>query len=84
MNGREHYFLIVSNRHSGESTVEDLGTERADAMRAYRAREHELADSADFEVVLVGSSSLEALRRTHSSYFGASGTLGPKLGLAGH
>jgi hypothetical protein len=84
MNGREHYFLIVSNRNSGESTVENLGTELADAMGAYRSREHALANSADFEVVLVGSSSVEALRQTHSSYFGASGALGPKLGLAGH
>jgi len=82
MNGREHFFLIVSNRRSGESAVEDLGTERTVAMEAYRSREHALANSADFEVVLVGSSSLEALRRTHSSYFGASGALGPKLGLA--
>jgi len=83
MSGREHFFLIVSDRHTGESAVEDLGTELARAMKAYRAREHELAGSADYEVVLVGSSSLDALRRTHSSYFGASGSLGPKLRLAG-
>jgi hypothetical protein len=84
VNGREHFFLIVSHRHSGESAVEDLGTEFSVAMDAYRAREHELANSADVEVVLLGSNSLDALRRTHSSYFGASGALGPKLGFAGH
>jgi len=32
-----------------------------------------------FEVVLVGSASLESLRQTHSSYFGASGPIGPML-----
>lgn len=84
MNGREHFFLIVSNRRNGESAVEDLGTELTVAMEAYRSREHALANSADFEVVLVGSNSLDALRRTHSSYFGASGALGTRLGLAGH
>jgi hypothetical protein len=82
MNGREHFFLIVSDRRTGESAVEDLGTELSVAMDAYRAREHALADSGNLEVVLVGSSSLDALRRTHSSYFGASGALGPKLGFA--
>jgi hypothetical protein len=82
MNGREHLFLIVSDRRGGESTVEDLGTNLSRAMTQYRAREHALADSEHLEVVLVGSSSLETLRRTHSSYFGASGALGPRLGFA--
>ena len=83
MNGREHFFLIVSDRRNGESAVEDLGTDLSAAMETYRSREHALAHSADVEVVLVGSSSLDSLRRTHSSYFGASRALGPKLGLAG-
>jgi hypothetical protein len=83
MNGRERFFLIVSNRHTGESSVEDLGRDSTGAMEAYRSRERALANSTDFEVVLVGSNSLDALRRTHSSYFGASGALGPKLGSAG-
>jgi hypothetical protein len=83
MNGREHFFLIVSNRRTGESAVEDLGTDFSDAMESYRSREHAHATSQDFEVVLVGSSSLDALRRTHSSYFDAAGALGTKLKFAG-
>jgi hypothetical protein len=71
MSGRERFFLVIFDRAAGESSVDDLGTDAAAAMEAYEASEHELAGRDGIEVALLGSSSLETLRRTHSSYFGA-------------
>jgi hypothetical protein len=77
-----HLFLVVFDRHRGESTVEDLGTDVGSAMTTYRDREHQFGERDDFEVALFGSSSEATLRRTHSSYFGAADGLGP-LSAAG-
>jgi hypothetical protein len=71
MSQSKHMFLIVSDRQTGTSRVRDLGTDVAAAMRIYGDTEHEVAGRDDCEVVLVSSTSLESLRRTHSSYFGA-------------
>jgi hypothetical protein len=65
-------FLIVADRRNGTTQVDDLGSDVAAAMNVYRDSEHEFADRDDVEVVLVSSTSLETLRSTHSSYFGAS------------
>lgn len=78
----EHLFLIVFDRRTGKPMVEDLGTDIDSAMEMYRMREHALAGHADLEVALLGSSSEETLRRTHSSYFGAADGLGPAMAVA--
>jgi hypothetical protein len=74
MTTRDRLFLIVYDPRAGESTVEELGHDLTEAMEVYRRRERELSDH---EVVLLGSPSLETLRRTHSSYFGAAERLRP-------
>lgn len=74
--------MVVFDRLTGEPSVEDLGTDVGPAMDAYRTREHELAGQDNLEVALFGSSSLETLRRTHSSYFGAGKGFGPALAVA--
>jgi len=71
-------FLIVSDRESGTSSVEDVGPDAELALARLRDKEAELAGSAR-EAVLLGSSSLETLKRTHSSYFGAASGLGSSL-----
>ena len=84
MTTRDRLFLIVFDRQTASSTVEDLGHDMDVAMDAYRSREHEVASRPDLEVVLVGSPSLETLKSTHSSYFGASERLRDLLaGAAG-
>jgi hypothetical protein len=40
-------------------------------MRVYKKREHELAPDDRIEVVLLGAESIDALKQTHSSYFGS-------------
>lgn len=51
--------------------MEELGTDPRAAMRAYKKREHELAPDDRIEVVLLGAESIDALKQTHSSYFGS-------------
>jgi hypothetical protein len=82
MTTRDHLFLIVFDRAAGDSTVADLGQDLSIALDVFGAKERDLADRPDVEVALVGSSSLETLRRTHSSYFGASQALRPALEAA--
>lgn len=77
MTTRDHLFLIVFHRATGASSVEDLGHDVSGAMEVFRARERLAELDPDQEVVLLGSASLESLKRTHSSYFGAAEALRP-------
>jgi hypothetical protein len=70
MTTRDHLFLLVYDRTTGTLTVDDLGHDVDAAMRTYSEREREFDGWVDVEVVLLGAPSLEALKRTHSSYFG--------------
>ena len=82
MTTRDHLFLIQFDRRTNESEVEDLGHDVTLAIDAFRRRERQLAD-ADVEIVLVGSASLETLRKTHGSYFGGGGGLAEALASSG-
>lgn len=74
-----HLFLLVFHRAEGRTEVEDLGTDAGEAIRVLKEREH-ASNGAD--VILLGSDSLETLKRTHSSYFGTSEELQRILGRA--
>lgn len=71
MTTADHLFLLVSNRQTGRTAVEDLGHDLDSAMETYATQERAAAGDPDLEIVLVGSPSLDALKSTHSSYFGA-------------
>jgi hypothetical protein len=81
MTSQDTLFLIVFDRAANASEVTDLGHDVDAAMEHFRARERELADREDVDVVLVGSASVETLRKTHSSYFDASAGLAPALSV---
>jgi hypothetical protein len=83
MTSHDSLYLIVFDRAANASEVTDLGHDVDAAMESFRAREREFANRADVEVVLVGSASLETLRKTHSSYFGASAGFAPALSVGG-
>jgi predicted metal-dependent HD superfamily phosphohydrolase len=63
-------FLIVFNHEQGalhqDITVFD---DPAEALRAYDAAERHFAEQEHIEVVLIGSDSLDTVRRTHANYF---------------
>ncbi len=78
MTTRDRLFLIQFDRRTNCSEVEDLGHDVSSAIQVFRQRERDLA-ATDVEVVLVGSASLDSLRKTHSSYFDAAAGLAPVL-----
>ena len=47
----------------------------AEALSAYDAAERHFAEQAHIEVVLIGSDSLDTVRRTHANYFGGTAAL---------
>ena len=62
-----HFLLIYDLR---ERTLEvKQFRSAAEATEAYGEAELENLDSEDFEIVLVGSDSIETVRKTHGHYF---------------
>ena len=72
MTGRSirHYLLVFDHDRSELIEQFDLGTDSAAAVAAYEAKEREFASRRSIEVVLIGSDSLDTIRRTHANYFG--------------
>lgn len=70
---RIQHFLIVFNHQRGEiADLREFGYDSDAAVAAYSAKEHELRDSRDMEIVLIGSDSLETVKLTHANYFDGS------------
>jgi hypothetical protein len=64
-----NHFLVVYRISVAQAEVRSFGHDYDAALTAYNAAEAEHRDNADIEVVLLGSDSLDTLKRTHSSYF---------------
>lgn len=63
------HFLVVYDIRSAMADVVNFGTDYDGALEAYNQAEEAHRDDANTEVVLLGSDSIETLKRTHSSYF---------------
>jgi predicted metal-dependent HD superfamily phosphohydrolase len=63
-------FLIVFNHDRG-ALHQDVTVlvDPVEALSAYDAAERHFAEQAHIEVVLIGSDSLDTVRRTHANYF---------------
>jgi hypothetical protein len=66
-------FLITYNIERDHAHVDEYGEDNASALAAYSAAEARHRGDANIEVVLLGSDSVETLKRTHGSYFGLPG-----------
>jgi hypothetical protein len=67
---RLHHFLLVYSYADGELVHQDEFTDEALAAQAYTEIEREYRGHLnDFEIVLVGSDSIETIMRTHGHYF---------------
>ncbi len=62
------HFLVVVDPSKSAADVREFGADYDAALAAYGAAEEGYRDS-DVEVVLLGSDSLETIKRTHSSFF---------------
>ncbi|MHB1527557.1 MAG: hypothetical protein ACYCZN_15020 [Candidatus Dormibacteria bacterium] len=70
MSSSVKHFLLVFNHQQGKLVeVVEFGDDSEAAVLAYAAKERELQGDTALEVVLIGSDSLETVRRTHANYF---------------
>lgn len=68
--GKINHFLLVFDHEAGELVEQiDFGSESAKAVREYTAKEREYQERKNFEIVLVGSDSIETVKMTHANYF---------------
>ena len=69
-------FLIVFDHEQG-ALHQDIAVfaDPADALHAYDAAERHFAKQAHIQVVLIGSDSLDTVRRTHANYFDGTAAL---------
>jgi hypothetical protein len=69
-------FLIVFSHERGALHQDvSIFVDPAEALSAYDAAERHLAEHAHIEVVLIGSDSLDTVRRTHANYFDGTAAL---------
>lgn len=64
-----HYLLVFDHESGTLIREESFGADQERALVAYAAAEVEFAGQRRIEVVLVGSDSMETIRRTHANYF---------------
>jgi hypothetical protein len=82
MTDRIQHFLLVFDHGAGHLIQTESFDEDADAaLAAYASTEERYGDRKDIEVVLIGSDSLETVKRTHANYF--DGTVAVSKYLAG-
>ena len=65
----EQYLLVYDRARGVQVSAEPVGTDAASASDAYRAAERMYQDRPKMDVLLVGSDSLDSVKRTHSTYF---------------
>jgi len=63
------HFLLRYDIRRQSAEIESFGEDHDAALVAYAAAEKALRAEEQIEVVLLGAYSVEAIRRTHSSYF---------------
>src|SRR5579859_3620809 len=68
----QHFLLIFDHARGQLVGLQHFGDRSHDAVVAYAAKEQELRGQASIEIVLIGSDSLDTIRRTHANYFDGS------------
>jgi hypothetical protein len=64
------HFLITLDPESGETTVDEFGTDYEAALTAYAEAERINGINPKLNTVLISADSLATIEQTHSSYFG--------------
>lgn len=66
------HFLLVFDHVAGKLIRQDEFEDAQEALAAYSAAERAHEGNGRLEIVLIGSDSIETVRRTHSNYFDGS------------
>jgi hypothetical protein len=64
-----NHYLVVFDRSKGQILHHQRYQDRDDALRARFSEERRHPDESDIEVVVLGASSWDSLRKTHGRYF---------------
>ena len=65
------HFLLVYSHKEHKLISQDEFTDSPKAVAAYGKAEHDNRDNSEYEIVLVGSDSIETIMKTHGHYFAA-------------
>jgi hypothetical protein len=68
--GLEHFILVYD--HAADKLIEEIpfGHDSDSAVKTYSDLEQEYRTRKSIEIVLVGSDSIETIKKTHANYFG--------------
>ena len=69
--GKIVYFLIRFDRAAGKQADLREFTDSNEAVAAYTAEEEKYVDDPHMDIVLLGSSNIETVQKTHGNYFGS-------------
>ncbi len=67
--GKIVYFLIRFDRAEGRQVDLQEFTDSTKAVAAYTSEEEKYVDVPHMDIVLLGSSSIETVKKTHGNYF---------------
>jgi hypothetical protein len=67
------HFLVTFDPASGDTAVQEFGTDYDAAQKAYAEAEEANRFGSGLDIVLLSADSLETIEQTHSSYFGGAG-----------
>ncbi len=67
--GKIVYFLIRFDRAEGRQVDLQEFTDSTEAVAAYTSEEEKYVDVPHMDIVLLGSSSIETVKKTHGNYF---------------
>lgn len=65
----KHFLIVFDHQIDALLEARELGTKTAEALAAYAECEDHYRGQDAIEIVLVGSDSLESVRKTHTNYF---------------
>lgn len=75
----QHFLLVFDHGQDHLIHTQEFGEDADQALVAYASTEAEYDDRKEIEVVLIGSDSLETVKRTHANYFEGSDSVSKYL-----
>ena len=65
----KHFLLVFDHKSASIQDIQEFGEDTEVAVAAYSETERRYTHDQMIEVVLIGSDSLDTVKRTHANYF---------------